>query len=445
MNSPPTHLVHSEEQPEAHPSLQPLPRSEADRAPRLRILLLTQWFHPENNVRADFLAKSLVERGHDVQVVTGFPNYPLGRIYPGYTQRPWARQEWNGVRILRFPLYPDHSRSAVRRSLTYLTFALSSSVLSPFLIRKPDVIWVYHPPLTVGITALTLRLIRRTPFIFEIQDMWPEMIASSGMVGSPKLVRLLGALGKRIYKKAAAVSVISNGFRENLVAKGVPTDKIHVIPNWGDETNYSVQPRDKDFGERHGLLGHFNVMFAGNMGPAQDLGVLVEAARRLKSQAGIRFVLIGDGLSVPDLKAKVKAASLSNVTFIDHQPPAAMPEFLAWGDALLVQLRDEPLFKITIPSKILSYMGSGRPILCAVGGDAEEVVRDADAGITCPPGDPEALADAILRMFNMDRQQRESYGDRGRIAFEHKFSQKALVDRYERLFCEIKQRRLRKG
>lgn len=406
----------------------------------LRILLLTQWFHPENNVRADLLAKSLVERGHDVQVVTGFPNYPLGRIYDGYKQRPWSIERWHGARVLRFPLYPDHSSSTTKRSLTYLSFALSTSLLSPFLTRKADVVWVYHPPVTVGITALVLRMFRRAPFVFEIQDMWPEMVASSGMVQSGRIVKMLGALARRVYEKASAISVISPGFKENLVGKGVAAGKIHVIPNWGDETNYGVLPRDEELGRRHGLTGRFNVMFAGNMGPAQDLEVLLAAAERVKDEPDIQFVLIGDGLSLPALRSRVEDRKLDNVMFVDRQPPAAMPAFLAWGDAMLVQLRDEPLFKMTIPSKILAYMGSGRPVLCAVGGDAEDVIKDSGAGVTCPPGNADALARAVVTMARMDPVERENLGKAGRRAFEQRFSQTVLLERYEALFRAIASR-----
>jgi colanic acid biosynthesis glycosyl transferase WcaI len=409
----------------------------------LRILILSQWFHPENNVRADVLAVALAARGHDVQVVTGFPNYPLGRIYEGYQQKLWTKEKWRGIQVLRFPLYPDHSSSFWRRSLTYLTFSLSSSLLSPFLVEPVDVIWVYHPPITIGITALVLSFSRRAPFVFEIQDMWPEMVKTSGIVPSKRVLRALGALAGAIYRGAAALIVISDGFKRNLVDKGVPAEKIRVVPNWGDETNYEIRERDERLGQEHSLDHHFNVMYAGNMGPAQDLFVLLDAAELLRDMERVQFVLIGDGLSLTGLTSQVESRGLRNVRFIGRQPAGRMPDFLAWGDVMLVQLADEELFKMTIPSKLLSYMGSGKPILCAVGGDADQVIIEASAGVTCRPGDAFELAEAIRRMVEADAGKLEEMGMAGRRAFEERYSQRVLLDEYEELLEEVASRAVR--
>lgn len=401
----------------------------------MRILLLAQWFFPEPDIRITSLANSLVERGHQVTIITGFPNYPHGRIYPGYRQRLWQRETMpNGVHIVRIPLYPDHSRSVIRRSFTYLSFALSATILGPFFSGKPDVMWVYQPPLTIGIPAIWIGLLRHIPFIYEIQDMWPETVAASGMMNASLPIRMLGKLAKFVYRRAAAITVISKGFKANLEAKGVPSSKIHIIPNWADEEIYRPVKRDPVLGEKYQLTGHFNIVFAGTMGLAQGLHTVIEAAECLRDVLDIQFIFIGDGLDLPDLKASVTSRNLGNVRFIERQPAEWMPQFLAWGDALLVQLRNAPLFHMTIPSKTLSYMASGRLIICAVPGDGADLIQESGAGIVCPPDDPQALANAIRRAYALPAVEREEMGRAGYQTFLNRFTRDTLVSYYEAVF-----------
>ncbi|MCL0086443.1 glycosyltransferase family 4 protein [Thermodesulfovibrionales bacterium] len=197
----------------------------------MRILILSQWYPPEPTTLKQAMADDLVKRGHQVLSITGFPNYPSGKVYPGYRQRLWQREEIDGVPVLRLPLYPDRSRSGVRRALNFLSFATSASLLGPALCGSVDVMWVYHPPLTVGLPAWWIGLLLRVPFVYEIQDMWPETLVATGMVRSKTMLAMLGRLARFIYARAAAITVISPGFKRNLIAKGVPADKIHVIPN----------------------------------------------------------------------------------------------------------------------------------------------------------------------------------------------------------------------
>lgn len=403
----------------------------------MRIVLLSQWCPPEPEFRVLNLGASLVERGHQVTLITGFPNYPLGRIYDGYKQRLWQREEKFGVQIIRLPLYPDHSRSMMKRMLTYFSFALSATILAPFFTGKPDVLWVYHPPLTISIPAMWISLLRRIPFVYEIQDMWPETVAASGMMDTSLIIRSLGALAKFAYKRAAAITVISKGFKANLINKGVPEEKITVIPNWGDDTIYSPVERDPAFGDQHGLNGYFNVIFAGTMGPAQNLQTVIQAAERLQDLPKFQFVLIGDGLDLPDLKAAAAEKNLSNVRFIERQPADKMPQFFAWGDVMLVQLRSDPLFHMTIPSKTLAYLACACFIVCAVPGDGSEVVEQAGAGLTCAPDDPQALADTLRRAYALPAAERQAMGQAGRAAFLERFNRAHLVDDYESLFKRL--------
>jgi colanic acid biosynthesis glycosyl transferase WcaI len=383
----------------------------------------------------------LQERGHTVTALTGFPNYPGGELYPGYRVcwRQWEQR--NGVRVLRVPLYPEHSRSGLKRMLNYASFALSATTIGVALCGPADVMWVYHPPLTVGISAWWIGLLRRIPFVYEIQDLWPETLAATGMLNSPRALRVVGRVAQFIYRRAAAITVISPGFKRNLIAKGVPADKIHVIPNWADEEVYRPVARDEALACEHSLLDRFNIMFAGVMGAAQALDTVLDAAEQLRDMPAVQFVLIGDGIDVERLKQQAATRQLANVCFIGRQPAERMPHFFAWADALLVHLKRDPLFEITIPSKTIAYLACGRPILCGVAGDAADVVREAQAGLIIPPQDASALAHAVRDLIQMPVDQREALGRNGRAAFERQYTRAVLVQKYEALFEEVATRR----
>lgn len=401
----------------------------------VHILILSQFYDPEPNFKGHALARALQARGHSVTAITGFPNYPSGRLYPGYRLRWRQWEDLDGVRVLRLPLYPDHSGSRLKRVLNYLSFAASSSLLGPALCGPANVMWVYHPPLTVGIPAWWIGLLRQVPFVYEVQDLWPESVIASGIIANGMVIRLLRWLERFIYHRAAAVTVISPGFKRSLVAKGVPAAKVHVIPNWADEEVYRPMPRDPELGARYGLTGRFNVMFAGNMGPAQALHMALQAASTLHDLPAIQFTLIGDGIELPHLQHEARRLGLTNVRFIERQAAAEMPRFFAWADALLVSLGKG--YQATIPSKTIAYLACGRPILCSVAGDAADVVRETGAGLVCPPEDPATLAQAVRDLYAMPAERREAMGQAGRQAFLAHYTQAVLVDRYESLLSQV--------
>jgi glycosyltransferase involved in cell wall biosynthesis len=403
----------------------------------MRLLTLSQWYDPEPNFKGLALATALQAKGHTVTAVTGFPNYPSGKIYPGYRLQ-WRQWEtMNGVRVLRVPLYPDHSYSSVKRILNYASFALSASTLGAALCGPADVMWVYHPPLTVGIPAWWIGLLRRIPFVYEVQDLWPETLAATGMFRLAVAASWMNRLAQFVYRRAAAITVISPGFKRNLIAKGVPAEKIHVIPNWADEELYRPVARDENLAFESGLANRFNIMFAGNIGAAQALETVLEAAELLRDLPRAQFVLIGDGVSVKTLRQATQERGLSNVRWIDRQPAERMSHWFALADVMLVHLKRDPLFEITIPSKTMAYLACGRPILCAVAGDTADLVRSVGAGITCAPQDPAALAQAVRDLYAMSCEQREAMGEAGRRAFLENYTQAVLVNRYEALFKDV--------
>jgi colanic acid biosynthesis glycosyl transferase WcaI len=403
----------------------------------VRVIILSQWYVPEPDLKIHLIGKLLIEKGHSVTAITGFPNYPLGRIYPGYRQRPWAWELRDGVRVLRLPLFPDHSRSVLRRSLGYISFTVAAAVLGPILCGGADVMWVYSPPVTVGLSAWWIGLVRRIPFVFGIHDMWPETLAATGMVAKDGLIyRCMAWCARFVHQRAAAITVISPGFRTSLIGKGVPAEKIHVIPNWADDSVYQEVEPSGERARQYGLANRFNVLYGGNIGAAQALDSLLDAAALLRDLPEVQLVLIGDGMDAERLRALAGERGLKNVRFLGQQPYDDMPHFFALADALFLQLRRDPLFEITIPSKTLAYLAAGRPIICAAEGDVADVVREAGAGIVCPPEDAGAIAGAIRRLYAMPHESRRELGRAGRRTYHERFTPGSLIGEYERLLQE---------
>lgn len=397
----------------------------------MRILILTQWYPPEPALLLQELAQSLQKRGHQVTVLTGFPNYPTGRLYPGYALRLRLQETLDSVPIVRVPLYPEHSRSGLRRALNYFSFALSSAFLGPWYVQRPDVLFVYHPPLTIGIPAYILSRLWRVPFVYQIQDMWPETLSATGMLKNPRLLGWIDRLARWVYKKAHSILVISPGFRRNLLEKGVPDEKIHVISNWVDPATYYQAEPDPELAQKLGLAGRFNVMYAGNIGEAQGLETVIETARLLRDDPQVQFVLVGDGVALPRLQRLVEQEGLTNVRFLGRYPAHEMPGLYALADALLVHLKDDPLFRITIPSKTLAYLGAGKPILAAVAGDVADLIESVGAGLTCPPENASALAAAVRTLQGMPLEQRQAMGAKGALAAQTRYNLDLLTGQIE--------------
>jgi colanic acid biosynthesis glycosyl transferase WcaI len=385
----------------------------------MRILFLTQWFDPEPGaIRGLPLARWLQGRGHNVEVVTGHPNYPGGKLYPGYRLH-WRQKEMkDGVSILRVPLYPDHSRSSLGRVANYLSFMIAAGTVGAASSAPADVLYVYHPPPTVGLAGLVFKTFRGLPIVYHIADMWPESVVESGMLGRGRLRSVAKACLTRmcslLYRTAELITVLSPGFRRLLIERGVPSEKIHVVYNWTDEESFSPVPRDERLASELGLAGRFNVIYAGNHGAFQGLETLIHAANKLKHVPEIQVVLIGDGQKKQELERLSRRIDANNVRFLDSRPYNQMARVIALTEILVIHLRDLPFFSSTIPSKTQVAMASGKPILMAVRGDAADLVRSSGAGLAVEPENQTALADAILSLYRMPAGERETMGRRGR-------------------------------
>ncbi len=386
---------------------------------------------PEPALLLQELAQTLINHGHSVTVLTGFPNYPLGELYPGYRVHLLQREMIAGVPVTRVLLYPNHSRSGLQRILNYLSFAVSSALLGVWALTKPDIIFVYHPPLTVGLPAWVLSRLWNIPFVYQVQDLWPETLSATGMLTNSHILNIVGQFARWVYNKAAAICVISNGLRANLIGKGVPQNKIHVISNWIDSESTQPASPDPALAEKLGMNGQFNVMFAGNIGEAQGLDILLSAAERLCDLPTVQFVIVGDGIALPELRRAAEQRALQNICFLGRRPASAMPALYALADVLLVHLKDDPLFRITIPHKIFDYLASGKPILAALTGDAADVIQNAGAGLICPPQNPDALAATVRQFYALSQEERNEMGKRGLNAVHTQYNREILISEIE--------------
>lgn len=401
----------------------------------MRILFVTQWFDPEPGFKGLLFAKALVKAGHNVEVLTGFPNYPGGKLYDGYRIRFMQKEVIDGIPVIRVPLYPSHDRSAVRRVANYASFALSAAVMGPACVKQADVAYVYHPPGTVALPAMSLRLLRGIPFVYDVQDLWPDTLSATGMIKNKAALSLVERWSRLAYRMASRVVVLSPGFRDALIGRGVPAAKIDVIYNWCDESHLLVSPRDETLARQLGMSGRFNIVFAGNMGRAQGLDAVLEAATRVQaSHPLIQFVLVGGGIDVDRLKHRAAELGLRNVAFLPHRPVSEIGRILSLADVLLVHLRDDPLFHITIPSKTQAYMAYGKPILMAVRGNAAALVQEAKAGLVCEPENPENIAEAACQLSEMPESTLQRMGANAMDFYRRELSLQAGIRRFEAVF-----------
>lgn len=401
-----------------------------------RVLLLTQWFDPEPTFKGLVFARELKNQGFDVEVLTGFPNYPSGKIYPGYKLKLLQREMMDGIQVTRVPLYANHDQSAVKRILNYCSFAMSASIYGMFFGKRPDVIYAYHPPLTVGLAACVLRMVRRVPVVYDIQDMWPDTLSATGMVNNKKILSVVSKVCTWVYARVSHIVVLSPGFKRLLIERGVPESKIDVIYNWADESaiaapNGSVSP---DFPGKE----RFRILFAGNMGKAQALETVLQAADMLqKKNSNISFVMLGGGVEVENLKARANEMGLGNVTFLPPVPMTQVGAYLAEADALLVHLRNDPLFGITIPSKTQAYMAAGKPLLMAVNGDAADLISQSKGGVVAESENPDSLAMSAEIMLAMDTPSFQQMGEDAKRFYEDYLSLRVGVKKFGEIFNRV--------
>ncbi len=405
----------------------------------MHIMFMAQCYAPEDVSAAVLIAElatDLVKRGHAVTFVTGAPNYPAGRVFEGYRNRPYQVEWLDGVRVVRTWSYISPSKALWPRLFHYGSYS-ATAFYGGLFAGRPDVIVSYSPPLPLGLSAWLLSRLWHVPWVLELEDLYPDAAVAAGVLRNQSLIRFFSAMERFEYRAASRISVIAENFRQILLAKGVQGAKITVIPVWADPE--FVRPLPKTNGFRHalGLSDELVVMYAGNLGLTSCLEDVLSAAGLVQDAPHIRFVIVGEGVRRAYLVAAAQRAGLSNVTFLPYQPREVFPQMLAAADVGLVTL-NQGSANSSLPSKIFNVMASARPVL-AVAPPASEIahlVEAAHCGLVVPPGRPELLA-AALRDLDAQPAQLEEMGRNGRTQLEEHFSRGRCVELYESMLAAV--------
>lgn len=395
----------------------------------MKILIVSQYFWPEA-FRINDLVRALRDASHDVTVLTAIPNYPQGKFFEGYGVFKRARESFEGIPVRRVPIVSRGKGHGARLAVNYLSFLVSASVFGPALARGDyDVIFVFEPsPVTVAVPAIFLRKLKGIPLIFWVQDLWPDNVTAVAG-GRRKLASAaLEKLVRWIYARCDLILVQSRAFVNSVRARTPERVPIRYFPNSAEEVYTTTPPRSGD-----NILGAgFRVVFAGNIGAAQDFPTILGAAEILRAHSDIHWDILGEGRVRAFVEEQIAGRGLgSQVHLLGSFPLEQMPRYFSSADALLVTLRRDPSFALTVPSKIQSCLASGRPIVAAIEGEAARIVEEANAGICCAPESPEALASAVLKLYRIPLDEREKLGQNGRAYFEREFERTMLLEKLE--------------
>jgi glycosyltransferase involved in cell wall biosynthesis len=398
----------------------------------LKFVLLTQYYPPEvggAQVLMGSLAAELKRQGHDVRVVTALPNYPTGRVFDGYRGRISAREVRDGIPVFRSWVYPAQSASMIPRLMNYFSFCLSS-LLALFWMGKPDVIFVDSPPLFLALNALFLARLKGARWVMNISDLWPDAVAESGLVSSGFLIEMARKLERFLYKHADFVGTVTEGIHKILLEnKGVPERKILFLPIGVDTHLFQPRAADQTLLQQHELSDKSVFIYAGTLGHAQGLPLLLDAADELRNRKDIAMVFVGDGPVKMELKAQRDQRGLSSVLFAEPVPLTEMPRWWSVARGALVTLKDHAVHQGARPSKSLPAMASGIPVIFSGRGEMARILSDAQAGMVVPPEQTKPLVESILRLTD-DIALAHKLGENGRRLCEEQFSWQKVVQRW---------------
>lgn len=403
----------------------------------MRLLIVSQYFWPEN-FRINDLAAELVQRGHQVTVLTGVPNYPDGNIFPQFQANPHDFLNYKGVDIIRVPM-TVRGRGNFRLLLNYFTFALSGSVFGPLKLRgiKFDAIFTCQlSPVTVGLPAAVMKAIKRVPMVFWVLDLWPDTLQAVGIVRSERIIHLIGWLIKFIYSRCDLILAQSRSFIPQIKKYTGGNKRAEYFPSWAE----------KIFDHQQNIWAEevpknpqsFSVMFAGNIGDAQDFPAILDAAENLRAHTNIRWLIVGDGRNAQWVQDEIRRRRLEGcVLMFGRHPVERMPSFFRHADALLVSLKDEPIFSMTIPGKLQSYLASGSPIVAMLNGEGAALVKNSNSGLICSAGDSAGLAVAVLKLSKMSKEERNAMGKNGLEVSTKEFDRSMLIDKLECWLADV--------
>ena len=398
----------------------------------MNILVVSQYFYPEN-FKINDLIFSLKKRGHQITVLTGKPNYSKTHFFEGYGWKSDDFETINDIPVYRANLFSRRNGGAIRLFLNYISFA----ILASFKVRKIkgpfDAIFVYQTsPVTVGIPAIIAKKLFKVPIYFWVQDLWPESLAAAGGIKNKLILEFFNSLTKWIYNHSKNVLIQSDGFREYILNQGIPNDKIIYYPN-PTEDLYKPLKEVKEYQEFF-HKENFNIIFAGNIGEAQSFITIIEAINNIK-ELPIKVIVLGDGRYKETAIGLIKEKGLeSHFNFLGSFPATEMPKFFSHADALLVSLKKDKIFSLTIPAKVQSYLACGKPIIASIDGEGAKIVNEAKCGLTSPAEDSLKLSEGIKELIALDKSKRSEMGNNGRAYYEKKFDRNYLLKRLEVIF-----------
>lgn len=405
----------------------------------MKILFLTQYCPPEVGApqnRIFEFAKMLKKFGHEVTILTALPNYPKGEIFEEYRGKGVVIEELEGIEIIRTGIYATKEKSFTKRMRNYLSFTFSSVLQGAKYIEKQDVIITESPPLFLGWSGYVLSKLKKAKFVFNVSDLWPESAVKLGVLNNKLFIKMSTWLEEFCYRKASAVTCQTRGIVDNIVERGFDRKKVHLITNGVDTELFKRENRDEETRRQYGLEDKFAVCYAGIHGLAQGLEVIIESAELLKENKDIEFVFIGEGPEKNSLIELTKKKNLSNVKFLPMQPKKNMPRIIASMDATIIPLKKLDLFKGALPSKMFEALSSELPIVLAVEGEAEELINNAQAGITVEPENSHEIADAVIKLYN-DLELRRRLGGNGRKYVMENYAREAITKRLEKILKEL--------
>lgn len=399
----------------------------------MRILIVSQYFWPEN-FRINDLATELIARGHEITVLTGVPNYPEGNVFADYVKNPAAYRTFNGAPIIRVPIL-SRGQGSLRLTLNYISFVLSGLSVGVWRLRNRqfDAIFVFVvSPITAVLPAILQRWLKQAPLFLWVLDLWPESLSAVGVIKSPRILAMVGRLVSFIYRRADHILVQSRSFISNVRRFAGNDARISYFPGWAEQVFDGLQPKPDAAPELAVYRDHFKVLFAGNVGEAQDFPAILEAAEALRDRTNIKIIVVGDGRASAWVAQEISRRKLSEqIVLLGRFPLERMPSFFSAADCLLVSLKASPIFSMTIPGKVQSYFAAAIPLIGMLDGEGADIILKAGAGLTCPAGRGDLLAQSIKRLSETPKPLRQAMGERARQYCEREFNRGDLVSKLE--------------
>jgi glycosyltransferase involved in cell wall biosynthesis len=399
----------------------------------VRILVITQYFWPEN-LRINDVCLGLKENGHEVIVLTGKPNYPSGDYFNGYSWKSKNLDEWNNIKIYRSNLFLRKSGNGINLFLNYFSFALFASIKVFFIKEKFDKIFVYAPsPATVGIPGIIAKKLKKAKLYYWVHDLWPESIKIAGNINYKFILSTIDYLVRYIYKKSDKILIQSKGFKTYLLRQNVLEKKIIYYPYSAEDLYKRTEPKHN---YKQLIPSGFTIMFAGNIGESQSFDTLLQTARYLKDKKiKVTWIILGDGRLKKYVKEKIIELDIEDIfLLLGSFPVEEMPDFFACADALLISLKKSPIFSLTLPGKLQSYMACGKPLIGSLDGEGARIIQEANAGFVAPAENTNSLAEIIEKIYNLTEGERFTIGENARAFFEKEFERQSLLSKLESIF-----------